>query len=1264
MSSDDMKLAIKLTATDDGLHGQLVVTEKDLDRLSDKAKKASRESKKLASSMKTLGRAVTAAAFYMLGQNVFRAAEEMRALNNTFKVATGSIIGAGREMSFVRQEALRLGLDLRSTAKDYAALSAAAKGTELAGQKSRDIFIGVSEAMTALGRNSEATSGALKAIEQMISKGNVQAEELRGQLGERLPGAFQLAAKAMGVTTQELNKMLDNGEVLATDLLPKLAAELHKTFGEGALDAASSPTAAWNRFKTALFERAADVGSSGFNEVFGSIFDGMADVLSSSALKDAARGLGEFWLAERDFIVSTFDVLSEKTEGWGTYLQDVSVAAFSAVTESAKLAFDYLAEFLKGFGNGVVATLNSSVDVTAIAVETFVTLWLKAFKEVSTRLSSFGEAWMAFGRGEWGKIGNLLGTAFSDEFDLGVGDPLGRMQDAIKKNANTDWMAAMAPEASKVGDAFMKPFVDIAGEIGARMGAEKARRAQAEWEKTELAIWQENEARNGNILAKQSGALSKSAQAWNKQAKAIKEQNEEVRWAIQYGEDTAEYLTAERDLREKVGDLTEEQRAKLKDLYAEAADLKKVKEATDEWQGLWEGAADSFADDWMDGFRDMLEYGRFSFDKLGESLIGSMRDAVSEVARMLVFKPMMNGLVGGLGGGFGFASPALAGNGSAVSSFSAGLGSFLPGVASLGAGAGASGLGLMGLGSAAFGAYNAFQSGASFVPAMLSGNAGLATSAFDMTGSLALNDAILNATSLAGALGSFAGSWGADALFGNNRGIGADIGGMLGGIAGSFIPIPFVGTALGSFIGSSIGGLFGGGGSRPVAPHGSTSISYNANKGWYDMTDTAVNSGNTFDPANAYLKVLKETLKQTGAALPDSGKIGVGYIQRGGDDGFHDQAGFEAIVEREIFKVFTSGNLDVPAALAAALEGATSSDALEVIASFSEARSAIIGTLETMTEAAPELTSMESAFQSLLDQFDDLTLQADEYGIALSKVEAAEAAQLAKFRETYNDGIAQQILEKTDPYQAALNAFDEWAEELRREAETVGGDMLLIEELIGLERIDLLEQYGEDVIATERRISAARKAALDDELVAFLDELNGTTTYGTGAMDALTYTQDQFDTLRGEALTGNVSAIEQLDDVGKRLIDLYEQVYAHNPDFYVGRDFVESTIENVRATLPGFWTGGDHTGGLRIVGEHGPELELTGASRIFNADQTRQILSPTDSGALEGQLERLIGVMEAYRGQDAKQTEALWQAIEGLRTELEAIRRRQSQEAA
>lgn len=51
----------------------------------------------------------------------------------------------------------------------------------------------------------------------------------------------------------------------------------------------------------------------------------------------------------------------------------------------------------------------------------------------------------------------------------------------------------------------------------------------------------------------------------------------------------------------------------------------------------------------------------------------------------------------------------------------------------------------------------------------------------------------------------------------------------------------------------------------------------------------------------------------------------------------------------------------------------------------------------------------------------------------------------------------------------------------------------------------------------------------------------------------------------------------------------------------------------VNLMVNGFASGGDHKGGLRIVGEKGPELEATGASRIYSASQTAQILSQSSA---------------------------------------------------
>jgi tape measure domain-containing protein len=176
---------------------------------------------------------------------------------------SGDVSKAGEELAFVRALVEELGLELESTARSYAKLAAASRGTALEGEATRDIFRAVASAATVMRLSTEQTEGALLAIQQMISKGNVQAEELRGQLGERLPGAFQIAARAIGVTTQELDGMLKKGEVIAADFLPKFAAELQRSVGGSLETASDSLGAQLNRITNRLTEFQQRIAASG-----------------------------------------------------------------------------------------------------------------------------------------------------------------------------------------------------------------------------------------------------------------------------------------------------------------------------------------------------------------------------------------------------------------------------------------------------------------------------------------------------------------------------------------------------------------------------------------------------------------------------------------------------------------------------------------------------------------------------------------------------------------------------------------------------------------------------------------------------------------------------------------------------------------------------------------------------------------------------------------------------------------------------------------
>ena len=312
----------------------IVRATRDLNKLEREGRDAERQTDKLNRSfggLKTaalaLGTAIAAIGITRIIKSAADATLAMDSINSSLRVATGSTEAAAMEFAFLREEAERLGLDLQASASAFGSLAAAARGTAIEGQAARDIFVAVSEAMTALGRTSAETEGALTAIEQMISKGRVSAEELRGQLGERLPGAFQIAARSIGVTTQELDKMLSNGELLAEDLLPRFAQELSNTFSAEAEARANGLQAEMNRFRTAVFE----LMSSGN-------MDGLARAIEdvTSLIKDPAfqQGFAAFvggtirlggFLAERAAAVGAFftDSLTEQSEEAIKIVQDL-----------------------------------------------------------------------------------------------------------------------------------------------------------------------------------------------------------------------------------------------------------------------------------------------------------------------------------------------------------------------------------------------------------------------------------------------------------------------------------------------------------------------------------------------------------------------------------------------------------------------------------------------------------------------------------------------------------------------------------------------------------------------------------------------------------------------------------------------------------------------------------------------------------------------------------------------------------------------------
>ena len=194
-----------------------------------------------------------------IGTDVVDTAAKFDGLKRSIEFASGE--NGAKNIKFLDNEINRLGLDMNSAYKGFKVFQGALMGTALEGAAGKEIFTALSEASTVMRLSAEDTEGAFLALGQMISKGSVQAEELRGQLGERLPGAFQQFARSLNVSTKELGEMLKAGDVLAVQALPLFAKQLRETFTPGLAEATESYNANLNRFNNFILRAKISLGS-------------------------------------------------------------------------------------------------------------------------------------------------------------------------------------------------------------------------------------------------------------------------------------------------------------------------------------------------------------------------------------------------------------------------------------------------------------------------------------------------------------------------------------------------------------------------------------------------------------------------------------------------------------------------------------------------------------------------------------------------------------------------------------------------------------------------------------------------------------------------------------------------------------------------------------------------------------------------------------------------------------------------------------------
>lgn len=263
--------------------------------------------------------------------------------------------GAKRATEFVKNLADSSGVDQIETLSSFAKFSAGA-GDMDAGQK-ESLFSNVIGTSRLMGLSTDEINGILKAFEQMASKGKIQAEELRGQLGDRMAGAFQLFARSLGMTTEELDKAMKDGKVLSKDVLPKVSAEMGRM-----IDKAGGWEKIINSTQTQLGRL-----SNSWNNNLALMFDGSQEGLTDftrsltnllNSLGSQSKNLGEHFgdlMKSMSNGIDDLTTISYRVQGFF----DRVTLAYRELNDTQKAVAD-------GIANGLLSALKGLAGIVAV----------------------------------------------------------------------------------------------------------------------------------------------------------------------------------------------------------------------------------------------------------------------------------------------------------------------------------------------------------------------------------------------------------------------------------------------------------------------------------------------------------------------------------------------------------------------------------------------------------------------------------------------------------------------------------------------------------------------------------------------------------------------------------------------------------------------------------------------------------------------------------------------------------------------------------
>ncbi|EFK6611665.1 TPA: tape measure protein [Escherichia coli] len=273
------------------------------------------------------------------------------------------------------------GMDTTETQAQFASFGASAT-TTMGLEGSEELFKNLTGYARLMGRSDEQIQRALTAVSQMASKGQVMAEELKGQLSEALPGATQAFAKALGLTEKQLFDKMKNGDVKASDALPKFAKELGSQINSrGGWKAIQDST-------QTMLGNLKNTWNNSLTDIFKGSEDGLQDFTRSlttllNSLGGSGKSLGESLGSLMTSMSHGVDSLTDISYKVRAFFDEVTLA-YRGLTDEQKKVVDAL-------GSGLINSLKVLAGVIAVNKVVGVTRSIYGLMTAITRLGQVAD---------------------------------------------------------------------------------------------------------------------------------------------------------------------------------------------------------------------------------------------------------------------------------------------------------------------------------------------------------------------------------------------------------------------------------------------------------------------------------------------------------------------------------------------------------------------------------------------------------------------------------------------------------------------------------------------------------------------------------------------------------------------------------------------------------------------------------------------------------------------------------------------------------